>query len=134
MIKPALVHHLLEKSASVFPDKPALVHNGQNVSFSQLQTRVTACTAFLAERRLPMGSRIAILLDKSIEQVVTLLGVLAAGHVFVLINPGLHEKQIKHIVTDCQVALLVTAHKFDAIVQPLGLELVYAEDLPQEKT
>lgn len=133
MIKPALVPHLLEKSASVFPDKPALVHNGQSVSFGQLQTRVMACASFLAERRLPAGARIAILLDKSIEQVVALLGVLAAGHVFVLINPGLHEKQIKHIVTDCQVALLITAHKFDALVQPLGLGLVYAEDLPQEK-
>lgn len=57
-------------------------------------------------------ARVGILLPKSIEQVVALLGTSMAGGTFVLINTILKEAQVKHILTDCEVAVVVSSSRW----------------------
>ena len=131
MTKFRVVPDILKHSAVKYPNKTAIIHGKQEISFSELYERVIACAWFIKNKKIQQGSRIAVLLDKSLEQVVSLLAVMASGNIFVLINTGLHENQVKHIINDCTVSLLITSHKFDRMISSFNdLKCCYTEDIP----
>jgi acyl-CoA synthetase (AMP-forming)/AMP-acid ligase II len=47
-------------------------------------------------------------MQKTLDQVVAILGVLWANAIFVPIHPVLHANQIGHMVDDCDMKLLIT--------------------------
>jgi len=90
-MKPFLVQHFLEKSCRKYPDKVVVAHGTQGICFADLYEKSGALGYGLRRSGLDRGERIGILLDKSIAQVVALLGALRAEAVFVLINSILKE-------------------------------------------
>ncbi|MFK8031010.1 MAG: acyl-CoA ligase (AMP-forming), exosortase A system-associated [Gammaproteobacteria bacterium] len=55
------------------------------------------------------NDRVAVYLPKQIETVATMFGAAQAGCVFVPVNPLLKPAQVEHILTDCDVRILVTS-------------------------
>lgn len=129
---PYLLQHLLVDACRQFPEKEALRHQNQSLSFEQLYTRSASLGYGLHSLNPQRGERIGILLDKSINQVVALLGTLFADNIFVLINPILHEDQIRHILQDCGIQLLIASEKyrskFENIVNQTPLKIVLLEN------
>ena len=69
----------------------------------------SCAAAGLRDLGLEGGERLAVFLDKRIETVVALLGCSRAGGVFVPVNPVLRPRQVRHILDDCAVRVLVTS-------------------------
>jgi acyl-CoA ligase (AMP-forming) (exosortase A-associated) len=103
-----LVHHMLQASAARLPDKEALVHNDERLTYSEVARRTSGLAAGLRRAGVERGDRVGIYLDPSIPQVLSIFGVSQAGGVFVPLNPLLFPEQIAHIVTDCRVKGLIT--------------------------
>ena len=53
--------------------------------------------------------RVAVYLEKRIENVAAMFGAAAAGAVFVPVNPLLKPEQVAYILADCNVRVLVTS-------------------------
>ena len=103
-----LIHDSIFQSAARTPDAEALVDGAQRCSYAGLAQQVdAACALFLAQGLRP-GERIAVYMEKRIENVVALFGAAAAGCVFVPVNPLLKPAQVAYILADCDVRLLVT--------------------------
>lgn len=130
-MKPFLVQHFLDATAEKFPDKIAVKHGNDAITFGQLQADAGALAGGLQALGLGKGQRVGILLDKSIAQVAAILGVLRADGIFVLINSILKENQIRHILNDCGIKLIIVSEKFRSRVQNVisdtGLEIVLTE-------
>jgi len=130
-MKPFLVQHLLDSTAGKFPDKIAVKHGNDAITFGQLQADSRALAGGLQAFGLGKGQRVGILLDKSIAQVAAMLGVLRADGIFVLINSILKENQIRHILNDCGIKLLIVSDKFRGRIQKVigetGLEIAITE-------
>lgn len=107
-----LLQHCLERSAARTPDKVAVVHGGHSLTYTELERRSRVLGEAIGHRVSGAGERIAILTDKCVEQVVSIFGVLYAHHIFVIINPILREQQIRHILRDCHVRLVITKPPF----------------------
>ncbi len=58
---------------------------------------------------LGRGERVAVYLEKRVENVVAMFGAAAAGGVFVPVNPLLKPEQVGYILADCNVRVLVTS-------------------------
>jgi len=112
-MKPYLLQHLLEISTARSPDKIAIQHKESRISYADLQQKTLALGSALQQFSSEAGERVAILVEKSIEQVISLLGVLYSEKVFVIINPSLQQKQIKHILNDCNVKMIISSAKFE---------------------
>jgi amino acid adenylation domain-containing protein len=108
MITPSLLQDFLEGSAERFPKKTALKHKDQEITYQDLLADVQAFGHYLKTKNIQRMDRVGIFIDKSIKQVIALLGTLYADAVFVVINPALHDKQVEHIINDCQIKLVVT--------------------------
>ncbi len=67
------------------------------------------------------GERVAIYLEKRPETVVSIFAAVGAGAVFVPVNPLLRAPQVRHILKDCNVRILVTSRgRLDALTEVLG--------------
>src|SRR5690606_13126951 len=102
-------HHLLSAVATARPDAPALTSGTGTVSYGELwRDTIGAATHFRA-LGLARGDRVGVYLDKRPETVTAIFGCSLANGVVVPINPLLRPRQVRHIVTDCQVTILVTS-------------------------
>lgn len=130
-MRPFLLHHLLEESAQRAPEAIALRYEGRTLSYAELARRVMALGSLLCELGVGRGDRIAILLNKSFEQVIAILGTLQADGVFVVINPLLHPSQIDHILVDSGARLLITSREnpsWAAAAERRSVTALFVED------
>ena len=116
-MKPFLVQHLLESTCDKYPAKVAVKHGKDTITFEQLNTRSCALAYGLKIIGIGKGERVGILLDKSVAQIIAMLGALRADFIFVLLNSMLRESQIQHILNDCGIKLLIAAEKYSGRFQ-----------------
>jgi acyl-CoA synthetase (AMP-forming)/AMP-acid ligase II len=104
-----LIHEFIFSSARRTPAAEALVHGQRRLDYASLAALVSqAAGAFLAAG-LERGERVAVYLEKSVENVASMFGASAAGGVFVPVNPLLKPEQVAYILADCNVRVLVTS-------------------------
>ena len=116
----SLIHHMLRASALCAPEKEALVHGGQRLSYREVAARVNSLACGLRRAGLRRGDRVGIYLDPSVPQVVSIFSVSEAGGVFVPINSLLFPDQVAHIAKDCGMkGLITTKAKLRALAEVL---------------
>ena len=103
-----LIWHLLRGSARLSPDKEALVHGEERLTYREVADRVERLAAGLQDAGLRRGDRIGIYLEPSVAQVLSIFAISQAGGVFVPINAQLFPDQVAHIATDCGMKGLIT--------------------------
>jgi len=103
-----MIHDLLKTSAARLADKDAIVHGDDVLSYSQAWSAASSLARGLRLAGLERGARLAIFLDASIPQTLSIFAASAAHAVFVPIHPVLFPQQVAHILNDCGVQGLVT--------------------------
>ena len=76
----------LERSAYVFPDKPAVVHGARRYSYRQLEERVNRLASALRRSGIRKHERVAFLCPNIPAMLEAHFGVPLAGGVLVAIN------------------------------------------------
>jgi amino acid adenylation domain-containing protein len=97
-----------EQTLSAVPAKAAVLSGSESLTFRQLHAEAVAAAQALAQLRIRPGDRVGICMQKTLDQVVAILGVLWANAILVPIHPVLRAEQIAHIVNDCDMKLLIT--------------------------
>lgn len=114
-----LLHQLIFNRADITPDAKALGYKDSHFSYRQLAAAVTHTAGCLQALGLTRHERVAIFLPKLPETVIAFFATTAAGGVFVPVNPILKAEQAKHIMTDCNVRVLITNQARLKQLQPL---------------
>src|SRR5256885_2111057 len=104
-----LIWHLLRDSALRRPDKEALVHGDQRLSYRDVFRRTSGLAASLKSLGVKRGDRVGIYLEASVPQVISIFGVSQAEAVYVPINALLHSSQVMHIARYCTMRALITS-------------------------
>lgn len=104
-----LLHDFIFRTARRTPDSEALVYAKQRLTYAELAGLVQQASSALLALGMTRGERLAVYLEKNIENVASMFGAAAAGGVFVPVNPLLKPEQVSYILTDCNVRVLVTS-------------------------
>ncbi len=104
-----LFHHIPLNTAESLPDNTALIDKAGEISYAALATRIQRVAAGLVAAGLKRHERIGIYLPKSLPTVISFFATSRAGGVFVPINPLLKVEQVRHILCDCNVTILITS-------------------------
>ncbi len=118
----ALLHDLILMSAARSPAAQALTYQGQSRTYEQLAREMSGAAALLIGLGLRRSERVAVYLEKRLENVIAVFGAAAAGCVFVPVNPLLKPDQIAYILQDCNVRILVTSVERLKVLAPVLAE------------
>lgn len=85
---------LLERSATSFPGKPAVICESGVFSYVDLCKRTRKLMQVLIRQKVMPGDRVAVLLTNRLQSIECHFAVPAAGGVIVMINPWLPENEV----------------------------------------
>jgi amino acid adenylation domain-containing protein len=105
--QPACVHELVAAHARARPDSPALSDGAQRLSYAELDARSDRLAHGLRALGVRDGDRVGTCLERSADLVVTLLGVLKAGAVYVPMDPDYPADRLSYTVHDAAIGLVV---------------------------
>ncbi|HNQ02432.1 MAG TPA: AMP-binding protein [Syntrophales bacterium] len=96
-----LLQNFLEDSARRLPDKVALVHRGDRLTYDEINRKANQIARLLNSQGIRRGDRVAIFLDNSSESVISLFGILKADAVFLMLSPQLKGPKLAYILDNC---------------------------------
>jgi amino acid adenylation domain-containing protein len=106
-----LLNHLLERSATRFPDRIAVRDQGRSLTYRQLDELATCFAVMLHRRGMVRGDRVGIDLEKSVEAVVAIFAVLKVGAVYVPIDPKAPANRIAVLISDCRMRGFISTNE-----------------------
>ena len=106
--KDKCAHELFAEQVRRNPEAIALVCNGIEITYAELQRRATLLAGHLQERGVGPGSCVGIFLEHSIETVVAILGVLRAGAAYVPLDTDHPRTRLAFIIADAQLQTILT--------------------------
>ncbi len=99
---------LFAAQAARTPDAPAIIHSGRTLSYREADAKANRLANRLRALGAGPGDRVALLLPRSAEMVLGILGVVKSGAAYVPIDPDYPEERIAYLLQDCAPAALVT--------------------------
>jgi amino acid adenylation domain-containing protein len=103
-----LLHHYLRDSAERTPQATAVVDRDRTLSYRELDARSDQLAARLLELGVSRGDRVGFYLDKSLESMVALYGILKAGAAYVPFDPYAPAARLGYIAANAGIRHLVT--------------------------
>ena len=104
----ALVHERFELWAEQTPEAIALVAQGREYTYHQLNARANQLARFLQQRGVGPEVLVGVCLPRSPELIMALLAILKAGGAYVPMDPGYPAERLEMMRADAQMPLLLT--------------------------
>lgn len=99
----------LARTAERAPGAVAVRDGTRSLRYGELAAAADGVAARLAAGGVQRGDRVGILLPKSLEAVVAILGTMRAGAAYVPVDSGAPMRRARRILADARVAALVTS-------------------------
>ncbi|MCM3126807.1 non-ribosomal peptide synthetase [Paenibacillus provencensis] len=101
------IMELFQAQAERSPDHPAIVFEERMVTYRELATRAAHLSAVLQEQGIRPGDRIGLLADRSIEMMVSIMGILGSGAAYVPLDPSFPSDRLTYMLKDSEAKLLI---------------------------
>jgi amino acid adenylation domain-containing protein len=115
-----LLSHILDQSASRFPDKEAMRCNGHAMTYAEWEARANALASVLVSQGVRRRDRVGICLNKSLETAVAMYGIWKAGAAYVPLDPQAPLPRLQFVMNDCGVKCVVTQEAKAALMRELA--------------
>ena len=102
---------LFEEQVKCTPDKIALWHNGETLSYQQLNQRANQLAHYLQFIGIQAEQLIGICLPRSVDLLVGVLGILKAGAAYVPFDPSYPEQRLAYMLEDSQLKCLLSTEE-----------------------
>ncbi|GHO64159.1 hypothetical protein KSC_030510 [Ktedonobacter sp. SOSP1-52] len=106
------VHQFFEQQVEQTPEAIALVQGEHELSYEELNQRANRLAHYLSIQGVGPEVRVGICLERSLEMVISVLGILKAGGAFVLFDPTYPRERLAYMFADAQPYIVLTQKPF----------------------
>ena len=106
--KERCLHELFEAQVLRSPDAIAVLRGEESVKYAELNQRANRLAHYLRSLGVRPDDRVALCVERSIDMVVGMLGVLKAGAAYVPIDPGYPAERLAYMLEDCAPRAVLT--------------------------
>ncbi|HEU0052705.1 MAG TPA: condensation domain-containing protein, partial [Longimicrobium sp.] len=110
------IHQLFEAQATRTPDAVAVRFEDESLTYRELNARANQLAHHLAALGVGAEARVGVLMERSLEMVVSLLAVLKAGGAYVPLDPSLPAERLAYMLDDSAAPLVLTQERLRAVV------------------
>jgi amino acid adenylation domain-containing protein len=101
-------HHIFEAQVQAHPRAIALVSEQVSLTYQEVNQQADRLAHFLQQRNVQPNDLVGLCVDRSADMVIGILGILKAGAAYVPIDPNYPSDRIQFMLTDTQVAVVLT--------------------------
>lgn len=109
--KEKCIHQLVEEQVQKTPDRIAVVFEDERLTYGELNGRANQVANYLRKHGVGPEVLVGICVERSIEMVVGLLGILKAGGAFVPLDPAYPKERLAFMLEDAGVKVLLTQER-----------------------
>jgi amino acid adenylation domain-containing protein/thioester reductase-like protein len=127
-----LIHQLFEDQVRRTPHLPAVVHGSDSLTYAQLSAAANRLARYLVGKGAGPGRLIGICVQRSVDMVVSLLGILKAGAAYVPLDPNYPRERLRYMIEDAAPALVLVHEGLKAMLPPSHAEIIALDAIAQE--
>ncbi|MGE2817271.1 amino acid adenylation domain-containing protein [Mycobacterium heidelbergense] len=109
---------LVSEQAARTPEAIAVSYEGHRLTYRDINEQANRLAHWLIGRGIGSEDRVAVLLDKSPDLVVTALGIAKSGAVYVPVDPTYPRDRLEFILGDCDAKLVLREPVTDLAAHP----------------
>jgi len=129
------VHEAIGAQASRTPQQPAVLGQGQSLTYSELDERASSLAGALARRGVRPGHVVGLCLERTPEMVVALLAIMKAGAAYLPLDPAYPRERIAFMIDDSSAPLVVTTARIAmSLALPASRTFLFDGPLPAGAT
>lgn len=117
------ISDLFSKQARLTPDHIALVFENQQLTYQQLEERSNQLANYLIQKGVIKEDYIPICINRSLDMIVGILGILKAGAAYVPIDPAYPVERITYILKDTNCRTALTNEQQQQLLQTISTEI-----------
>ena len=120
------LHELFEAKARTQPNAIAMIDKEGSIhmTYGELDRRSHAVGCKLQSLGVRPDDFVGLLVDKSFDMIVSILGILRSGGAYVPMDPTYPEDRMRYIMEDAGMRVLVTEIVYVGVLSGLGVENV----------
>lgn len=126
---PGLVHQFLETSARRYPHKTALLDGGQAATYSEIESLANRLARLLKEHGLQKGDRVLLIMESSIQSVVSYYGVMKAGGVCVEVPDRTTSAEAAYFVDNSGAKICILSQSSGRRLSQIDVPCVIGPDV-----
>lgn len=105
------IHRLFEEQVRRTPEALAVYYEGQTLSFTELNHRANQLARALRGAGIQPEALVGMYMERSVEMIVGLMGILKAGGGYVPLDPAYPDDRLSFILQDAQVSMILTQER-----------------------
>jgi natural product biosynthesis luciferase-like monooxygenase protein len=102
------INDLFEAQVDRTPEAVAVVFDEHEISYDELNRRANQLAHYLTSLGVGPGMRVGICIERSLEMMIGLIGVLKSGAAYVPLDPNYPEERLNLILDEAKMAALIT--------------------------
>jgi tyrocidine synthetase III len=115
------IYQLFEAQVAKDPSAPALVFEGQTLSYQELNHKANQLAYTLQDKGVKPDDIVGIMVERSLEMVIGMIAIMKAGAAYLPLDPEYPRERILYMMKDSKMKLLLSAKN-------LKLETDFRED------
>ncbi|MGI9309071.1 MAG: amino acid adenylation domain-containing protein, partial [Gammaproteobacteria bacterium] len=139
------LHQLFAEQAARSPQSPAVSCENDTLSYAELEQRANQLANYLIADGVQTGSLVGVYMDRSVDMMVALLGVLKSGCAYVPLDPAFPASRIEYMMDNAEMPIILTQQDLTAAIgqsaaRRISLDSDWAEiaahpsSAPEERT
>jgi amino acid adenylation domain-containing protein/thioester reductase-like protein len=102
------IQDLFEEQVETTPDLTAVVFEGQELTYRELNQRANRLARSLRAKGVTRDTIVAIIVERSLEMIIGLIGILKAGGAYLPVDPEFPMERVQFMLEDSGVSILLT--------------------------
>src|SRR3989339_331961 len=102
------IHQLFEEQVTKTPDNIALVFEDERLTYRELNNKANQLAKILRDKGVKPDTIVGIMVERSFEMIIGILGILKSGGAYLPIDPDYPENRIRFMIEDSNVKILLT--------------------------
>lgn len=99
---------LFQKQVNLHAENTAVVYQDQQISYRELDQRSNQIANTLLAKGVKEGTYVPVWLDRSLEWVIAIVGIIKTGAAYVPIDPAYPVKRVDYILSDTSAGIIIT--------------------------